>query len=112
MNERPKAITADRKSSQIIVEWSDQHKSTYPFELLRLGCPCAECRGGHEKMSSDPDPEIFSKHLEDGPSIHLDDLVGVGNYGIKPIWEDGHDYGIYNWQYFRAMCPCSICRED
>jgi len=27
------------------------------------------------------------------------------------VWEDGHDYGIYNWHYLRALCPCNECRK-
>ena len=27
------------------------------------------------------------------------------------VWEDGHDYGIYNWYYLRKLCPCAECRK-
>jgi DUF971 family protein len=27
------------------------------------------------------------------------------------VWEDGHDYGIYNWHYLRALCPCEEDRK-
>jgi DUF971 family protein len=37
-------------------------------------------------------------------------LVPVGSYAITPSWEDGHDYGIYQWSYLRALCPCKSCR--
>ena len=37
--------------------------------------------------------------------------VGEGESDVQPyaltiVWEDGHDYGIYNWHYLRALCPC------
>ena len=48
----PAGITANRESSELIVEWKDGHTSRVPFSLLRQGCPCVECRGGHDKMGS------------------------------------------------------------
>jgi len=112
MNQKPTSITADRSSSQLTIIWDDGHTSVYLFELLRLGCPCVECRGGHEKMSSNVDPDIFNEHLDDSPAIHLKDVVRVGSYAIMLVWEDGHEYGIYNWQYLREMCPCPTCRNN
>jgi DUF971 family protein len=109
MSPIPTSITANRLEKELKILWDDDHVSTFSFELLRLGCPCVECRGGHDKMGGDPDPAVFSKHLEDGPSIHLKNIVGVGSYALTPVWEDNHDYGIYNWSYLRALCPCPIC---
>jgi DUF971 family protein len=111
MDPKPISITANRNEMEVVIQWDDHHTSNYPFELLRLGCPCAECRGGHDKMGSEPDPEVFGKHLNDGLVVRLKNIVGVGSYAISPIWEDNHDYGIYNWHYLRALCPCQECRS-
>ncbi len=62
---RPTSITANRETSQLTIIWSDEHVSTYSFSLLRHACPCAECRGGHDKMSANPDPDIFLLPVED-----------------------------------------------
>ena len=32
------------------------------------------------------------------------------NDELAIVWEDGHDYGIFNWHYLRALCPCAECR--
>lgn len=90
--------------------WSDGHQSVYGFSLLRMACPCAECRGGHANMRSDPDPAVFSLPDLDSPATRLSNLEAVGTYALTPIWEDGHHYGIYNWNYLRALCPCPVCR--
>jgi DUF971 family protein len=111
MTSKPTSITANRQTKQLTIIWDDGHTSDYSFELLRLGCPCAECRGGHEKMGGEPDPAIFNDHLEDGPAIQLKNIVGVGSYALTPIWEDNHDYGIYNWHFLRSLCPCPTCRN-
>lgn len=108
---RPVSITADQKSKQLTIVWDDGHYSAYTFELLRLGCPCAECRGGHDKMSSMPDPQVFTQQMGDSALTALADIASVGNYAIRPIWEDGHDAGIYAWGYLRGLCPCPICRN-
>jgi DUF971 family protein len=110
MEERATNITANREAMEMTVVWADGHTSVYPFSLLRAACPCAQCRGGHEKMYAEPDPEVFNVELEDSPRTHLANLRPTGSYGITPVWEDGHDYGIYNWHYLRALCPCPACR--
>jgi len=38
-------------------------------------------------------------------------IEAVGAYAISVEWEDGHHYGIYNWHYLRALCPCEACRQ-
>jgi len=112
MEERATSITANREAMEMTVIWADGHTSIYPFSLLRAACPCAQCKGGHEKMSAEPDPEVFDVELEDSPRTHLANLRPTGSYGITPVWEDGHDYGIYNWHYLRALCPCPVCRKQ
>ncbi len=56
-------------------------------------------------MSDTPDPAVFQAHLPDSPKTRLKDLVPVGSYAITPVWEDGHEAGIYSWGYLRALCP-------
>ncbi len=107
----PTGITANKKAKELTVTWNDDHTSIYPFSLLRYACPCAECRGGHDKMSNIPPQEAFYIEDEDSPATRLVNIENVGSYGITIEWEDGHHYGIYNWQYLRALCPCPICRE-
>ena len=108
---RPTSITAVREKKQLSVLWEDGHASLYTFSLLRAGCPCAECRGGHDRMGDTPDPTVFGAQLPDSPSTRLKTLLPVGAYGITPVWEDGHDAGIYRWEYLRALCPCAKCRK-
>lgn len=109
---RPTGITANRQMAELTITWDDDHVSIYPFAIIRAACPCAECRGGHENMRSDPDPEVFSVALEDSPATRLRNLEAVGSYAISIEWEDGHHFGIYNWNYLRALCPCPICRVE
>ena len=107
---QPTAITANRQTGEMTIIWSDDHTSVFPFGLLRVACPCASCRGGHENMGSDPDEAMFQVQLPDSPQTRLNRVEAAGAYGIIFEWEDGHHYGIYNWHYLRKLCPCPACR--
>lgn len=111
LTEKPQGITANRQALEMTIQWADGHISVYPFALLRAACPCAMCRGGHENMRSEPDPEVFKVQLTDDEKTRLVNVVPTGTYGITLVWEDGHDYGIYNWHFLRALCPCPQCRR-
>ena len=103
---KPVSITANREKKELVVLWDNDHASLYSFSLLRAGCPCAECRGGHANMSDIPAPSAFEADLPDSPATRLKTILPVGSYAITPVWEDGHDAGIYRWDYLRALCPC------
>jgi DUF971 family protein len=107
----PTGVTANRQTSELTITWSDGHTSVYSFSLLRLACPCAECRGGHEFMSSEPDPEVFHLDPLEEPPARIQNLEAVGAYALSILWEDGHSYGIYNWNFLRLLCPCPDCRK-
>ena len=94
---------ADRLLSEdgtaIEVHWRDGHVSLFPYRYLRGYCPCASCQG----HSAGPPKWQGPGEL---------DLVGVrlvGNYGISPVWSDGHETGIFADRELRLMCPCSRC---
>lgn len=110
MNQKPTGIDASRSAKDLTINWDDGHISVYPFSLLRAACPCAECRGGHDNMGSEPDAEVFNTPITDTKETRLKDIVPTGSYGMTILWEDGHDYGIYNWHFLRALCPCEVCR--
>jgi len=84
-----------RKQSKVMeVEFDDGAMFSLPFELLRVYSPSAEVRGhgpGQETL------QVGKREVE---------VVGVepvGNYGIKPIFSDGHASGIYTWDYLYQL---------
>lgn len=109
---KPSGVTANRQTRQVSINWEDGHESVYSFTFMRNACPCAECRGGHEGMGGLPDAAIYDLPDEDTPATRLRNLEAVGTYALTFEWEDGHHYGIYNWNYLRAICPCPICRPE
>jgi len=100
---KPAGIKADRSERILQIDWDDGETSWIPFPLLRAACPCAQCRGGHENMRDTPDPDVFKIPLRDARENELADIQAVGNYGITVAWADGHKFGIYTWNYLRAL---------
>jgi DUF971 family protein len=107
----PASIKVNRTKKVLTIQWKSNHNSEYTFGLLRNACPCVECRGGHERMSDRPDPDVFNLLVDESERFQLSNVVSVGSYAISIQWEDGHSAGIYNWDYLRLLCPCSECRS-
>jgi DUF971 family protein len=100
----PQGMTADRKKATLSIIWSEDKECVYPFDLLRSACPCAQCRGGHENMTPEPEDDVFIIPLMNVSTVSLVNIESVGNYAISIEWGDGHNYGIYNWDYLYALC--------
>ncbi len=100
----PTDITLNHKSNELLIEWSDGLQCQYPLSALRLACPCAECRGGHENMGQHNDPENLLDLVSD-QVYTVQHLEIVGNYALQFQWSDGHSSGIYTWDYLRRLCP-------
>lgn len=104
----PKAITLSQDPKGIVIEWEDGHKGTYSFIYLRKLCPCALCKG--ERMPLDANP-LALPAFPDLPASAFEakEMFKVGRYALGFKWGDGHDTGIYPWDYLRKMCPCPEC---
>ena len=94
------------KSKGIQIDWADGHQSNYTLDYLRARCPCASCTGAHgEKPAKGQSPfQMYQR------TLRMDGVEPVGHYAIKIRWSDGHETGIYTFEYFRAICPCEVCR--
>ncbi|MCY3832549.1 MAG: DUF971 domain-containing protein [Chloroflexi bacterium] len=104
MDFRPTHITVDKAKSQLEIVWDDGLVSRYPLAHLREACPCVECRGGHAKMGLANAPDDILK-LSPRRSYAITGLSAVGNYALQPSWDDGHQTGIYTWEYLRLLSP-------
>jgi DUF971 family protein len=100
----PTQITLERSAGTLIVNWSDGRVCRYPIGPLRLACPCVECRGGHEYMGRQYDPENLLD-LHPTHTYQIDKIELVGNYALQIFWDDGHHAGIYTWDYLYRLCP-------
>ncbi|HUE52478.1 MAG TPA: DUF971 domain-containing protein [Terriglobales bacterium] len=99
--------------SGVDIEWKDGHRSHYSFIFLRDACPCALCdderaRGG--RKPGDPPKTAPGALPMFKPAIKATSAEGVGKYAIKFHFNDGHELGIYSWQFLRDVCPCDECK--
>jgi DUF971 family protein len=104
---RPTGITLNKKDKEkafLEIEWNDGTTCQYPLSHLREACPCVECRGGHQYMGMKYAPDNLLT-LTPARSYDVLEILPVGNYAIQPVWDDGHDTGIYTWEYLRHICP-------
>jgi DUF971 family protein len=97
------------KSKGITIDWKDGHASRYELDYLREQCPCATCTGAHgTPPTTKPSASPFQMYK---PVLKMLNVEPVGNYAIRIAWSDGHGTGIYSWEHFRRICPCSECAK-
>ena len=86
----PEDITAHSASRVLEVKFSDGVTFRIPFELMRVHSPSAEVKG------HGPGQEVLQTGKR---NVGLLDIEPVGNYAIKPTFTDGHDSGLFTWEY-------------
>jgi len=86
----PVSVTLHQQSRVLEIGFSDGREFRIPFELMRVFSPSAEVQG------HGPGQEVLQtgKRLVD-----ISGLEPVGNYALQPTFSDGHDTGIYSWDY-------------
>ncbi len=88
----PKLVKAPHSARVFEVEWSDGSKSVLPHDILRGYCPCATCQGHSGQIAYQP-----------GGNLELVEIRRVGNYALAFGWADGHDSGIYSFEYLYKL---------
>jgi DUF971 family protein len=86
----PQSITLHGASRVLEVGFSDGCVFRIPFELVRVYSPSAEVQG------HGPGQEVLQTGKRE---VDVVSLEPVGNYAVKPVFSDGHDTGIYSWDY-------------
>jgi DUF971 family protein len=84
------------EGSELIFDWSDGKRTVAGWRDLRLHCPCASCVDewtGKKLLNEKEIPSsIFPRRLD-----------AVGRYAVRIVWSDGHDTGIYSYDYLRRL---------
>ena len=86
----PQSITVHGQSRVLEVSFSDGSSFRIPFELMRVYSPSAEVQG------HGPGQEVLQTGKR---GVTLEALEPVGNYAVQPRFSDGHDTGIFSWDY-------------
>jgi DUF971 family protein len=91
---RPTEIHLHQKSRMLELGYGDGTRLKLPCEFLRVYSPSAEVTG------HGPGQEVLQLGKED---VNIDAIEPVGHYAVKLVFSDGHDTGIYDWDYLYRM---------
>ncbi len=87
---RPSAITLHQGTQRLEVVFDDGFAVALPAELLRVYSPSAEVQG------HSPDQAVLQVGKR---HVKILGLEPVGHYALRPTFSDGHDSGLYTWDY-------------
>ena len=95
----PKKIKIKNKSS-LEITWEDESTSTIGLKYLRDECPCATCKGETVLLKTYRPP--VNKMIT--PEMYIvKNIEVVGEYAIQITWHDGHNTGIYTYEYLQEL---------
>ena len=86
----PVSLTVHGQSRVLEIGYSSGENFMIPFELMRVYSPSAEVQG------HGPGQEVLQTGKRE---VTLEALDPVGNYAVQPRFSDGHDSGIFSWDY-------------
>ncbi len=90
----PTEIKLRNKSRILEVAWADGARFELPFEYLRVYSPSAEVRGhgpGQERLQTGKE------------AVMITAIEPVGHYAVRLVFDDGHNTGLYQWDYLREL---------
>ncbi len=95
MSVEPKQIILETDSKMKVI-WEDGLETEFEAVRLRRACPCAGCvnEWTGEKMLKDE---------EISESVEIEDVSLVGRYGLNLRFSDGHETGIYSFEYLKRL---------
>ncbi len=101
----PSEIRYDKESRTLTVSYEDGTSSSLTAEFLRVYSPSAEVRRRPPPpppagRAPPPGQEILQVGKED---VAIEKIDPVGNYAISIKFDDGHDSGIYSWEWLKTL---------
>jgi DUF971 family protein len=93
-NHLPTDIKLHQQSRKLEVSFEDGQCFTLSCEFLRVYSPSADVRG------HSPEQAVLQLGKE---QVNIKDIEAVGNYAVKLVFDDGHDTGLYTWDYLYEL---------
>ncbi len=90
----PESIKVLRAEKRLVIAFPGGTEYSLPAELLRVESPSAEVQG------HSPDQKTLVSGRRD---VAIVGVEPVGNYAVRILFDDGHDSGLYSWDYLHAM---------
>ena len=91
----PTNVVMHQQSKVLELSYENGNAYRLPFEFLRVLSPSAEVRG------HGPGQETLQTGKRD---VGINELEPVGHYAIRPMFSDGHDSGLFSWEYLYFLC--------
>lgn len=91
---RPTDIVLHQQSRILEIAFEDGKTFKLPCEFLRVLSPSAEVRGHGTGQ------EVLQTGKRD---VNIVAIEPVGNYAVKLVFSDGHDTGLYSWDYLYTL---------
>ena len=85
------------EKKKLLITWDDGNESILELRELRKRCPCATCLAERDKQSKMYIP-LFAENQVSVKSINQ-----VGNYAVQITWSDGHNTGIYEYNFLKRF---------
>ena len=95
-----RALDIQHVGNELAIRWEDGGESFIALEKLRRYCPCAGCQGEVDilgQLHKGPEKPLAPNAFE------MRAFVPVGGYAIQPIWADGHNSGIFSFEYLQKV---------
>lgn len=90
----PKELVFRREDRVLHVAFDDGAVADIPFETLRVESPSAEVQG-----HGPGDKRVVTGKA----NVNIIEVNPVGSYAVRIVFDDGHDTGIYSWEYLRKL---------
>lgn len=90
----PVSLVVHQQSRALEIAFDDGRAFRIPFELMRVYSPSAEVQG------HGPGQETLQTGKRD---VVIDAIEPVGHYAVKPTFSDGHDSGLFTWDYLYRL---------
>ena len=93
-NSWPTELRLDKDKRVLTVSFDDGKSFALPAELLRVLSPSAEVQGHSEAQRV----TVAGKK-----NVGIARIEPVGNYAVRIVFDDGHDTGLFVWDYLREL---------
>lgn len=94
MSEQPTEIKLHQQSRMLEIAYSDGANYQLPYEYLRVYSPSADVSG------HGPGQEVLQVGKKD---VGVSEIIPVGSYAVQINFDDGHDTGLYTWEYLYKL---------
>ena len=90
----PTEIKLHQQSRVMEIVFDDGRRFELPYEFLRVYSPSAEVRG------HGPGQEVLQMGKK---NVGIDEIEAIGRYAVRPTFSDGHNSGIFSWDYLSML---------